>query len=88
MGVELISHNSQAGNLHYSWKGWCWIREFARENGIDTGEFAEYNDGDELGEVSRCDRETLIKNNLREPETVDESDRVLTLLVCLANGCF
>src|SRR5580704_13283412 len=49
MGVELISHNSQAGNLHYSWKGWCWIREFARENGIDTGEFAEYNDGDELG---------------------------------------
>jgi hypothetical protein len=49
MGVDLLSRNHSVGNLHYSWRGWSWIREFARENGIDTSEFAEYNDGDDLG---------------------------------------
>jgi hypothetical protein len=48
MGIELISRNPEAGNLHYNWDGWRWVRELAKANGISPSELAESNNGDEL----------------------------------------
>jgi hypothetical protein len=66
MGIELISHNPEAGNLHYNWEGWRRIREFARTNGISPSEFADSNDGNDLSAatcralataIERCQRQ-------------------------------
>ena len=66
MGIELISRNPEAGNLHYNWDGWRWIREFAKASGIKPGEFAESNDGDDLSPATCRALATAIESHQRE----------------------
>lgn len=48
MGVELISRDQSGRDLHYSWDGWRFLREFACKQGIDAAQITDSNDGNIL----------------------------------------
>jgi len=66
MGIELISHNHDSGDLHYNLGGWQWLRDFAIRNGISINEFADSNDGQDLSEATCLALAVAIENHQEE----------------------